>query len=34
VPPTPVQMRDLQQRYDGAQGIRLTFVEQLLQQPR
>lgn len=29
-----IWLADLQQRYDGAQGIRLTFVEQLLQQPR
>jgi len=34
VPPTPVQMADLQARYDRAQGVRLPFVQQLQQQPR
>jgi len=34
VPPTPAQLADLQARYDRVQGVRLQFVEQLLQQPR
>jgi uncharacterized lipoprotein YbaY len=32
-PPTPVQVQNLQARYDRAQGLRLTFVEQLMRQP-
>jgi uncharacterized lipoprotein YbaY len=32
-PPTPVQVQNLQSRYDRAQGLRLTFVEQLMRQP-
>jgi uncharacterized lipoprotein YbaY len=34
VPPSPAQLADLQARYDRVQGVRLQFVEQLLQQPR
>ena len=34
VPPTPAQLADLQRRYNDALGVRLRFVEGLLQQPR
>ncbi|MFM1997988.1 MAG: hypothetical protein RLZZ111_2375 [Planctomycetota bacterium] len=32
--PSPAQLADLQARYDRVQGVRLQFVEQLLQQSR
>lgn len=34
VPPNPAQLADLQRRYNEALGVRLRFVEGLLQQPR
>ena len=34
MPPSPAQLADLQARYDRVQGVRLQFVEQLLQQSR
>ena len=34
VPPTPAQFADLRTRYNQALGVRLRFVEGLLQQPR
>jgi len=34
VPPSPAQLADLQRRYNEALGVRLRFVEGLLQQPR
>jgi uncharacterized lipoprotein YbaY len=33
-PPTPAQLADMQRRYDSVQGVRLQFVQQLLQQSR
>ena len=34
MPPTPAQLADMQRRYDSVQGVRLQFVQQLLQQSR
>jgi uncharacterized lipoprotein YbaY len=34
MPPTPEQLADMQRRYDSVQGVRLQFVQQLLQQSR
>ena len=34
VPPGPAELANLQARYDQSLGVRLRFVESLLQQPR